>query len=703
MFSEKRILEFQHSISTELSTEEFSKLSDHFFSKENLPKKEKKITEIFEKHSSKFSRENKALFLLPVCYEYEQENFKTFFQYETSIPIPTMKKYNFIYDCLNFICYEHNYIPAINTEEYIKKILYDFSLLKEKGTLMILLDVYFTRMFFQHLTKALGSEYKTKLFINFYFIDKYDFLFIITIQKMAEVFTPVDLMKTKILFTEFFSKISPYFICSKLIKDIEPFLLECFRKMQLYYTQCILNYSQLKKLHPGKALSLPIKINPLLDRIDYMIKVTDNSSNIDCSNKKTIAVVILYEMSQDLIFNENNPFDKMAQILNVGRLITLECAILNPMNWKEIAFELNDEVQMMKPEGFNENILINIWPENNHKYLLYQGDSYLIRDCEEKSGFYFRQLFYTQDNHLLNAIAAKVKIKLVSRNKIKNKEKEITVFPMETQDEFKNKGIFKCIDEINIPGFYEKVIICMAFYLDLGKIPKNNIKIISIGAGLGIMSFYLYRFYKGNCEIDNIEKNKWMHDIGKNYFGLKQYDIHENRINWFFEDAQICIDKMVKFSEHNNKFKNKKEFYDLVFNETNDINFMELCSPSKTFFTDKFLSNVKKLLNNNGLYVVNVQTRSYKILYEIYLQISKYFPSLYTIPSVNRLAYIFICFKETISEEQYGELFGRNKEAILKSGFFDNNLVEPFYKEIISKIRDINEEAELIESHSKKG
>ena len=69
-----------------------------------------------------------------------------------------------------------------------------------------------------------------------------------------------------------------------------------------------------------------------------------------------------------IIFNENNPFDKMAQILNVGRLITLECAILNPMNWKEIAFELNDEVQMMKPEGFNENILINIWPENNHKY-----------------------------------------------------------------------------------------------------------------------------------------------------------------------------------------------------------------------------------------------------------------------------------------------------------------------------------------------
>ena len=46
---------------------------------------------------------------------------------------------------------------------------------------------------------------------------------------------------------------------------------------------------------------------------------------------------------------------------------------------------------------------------------------------------------------------------------------------METQDKFKNKGVIKCIDENNLPGFYEKLIICMAFYLDLKQFPKNTI------------------------------------------------------------------------------------------------------------------------------------------------------------------------------------------------------------------------------------
>ena len=35
----------------------------------------------------------------------------------------------------------------MNEEEYIKKILYDFSLLNEKGTLMLLLDFYYIKNF----------------------------------------------------------------------------------------------------------------------------------------------------------------------------------------------------------------------------------------------------------------------------------------------------------------------------------------------------------------------------------------------------------------------------------------------------------------------------------------------------------------------------------------------------------------------------
>ena len=686
----------------DLSKEELQKYEDHFFSWVDLPNKERKITEIFAKHKSKFSEENKALFLLPIGHVYEPEDYRNLFEYERRIPLPIKKEYNFVYDCLNFVCYQNNFEPALNKDEYVKKILYDFSLLNEKGTLMILLDVYFTQFFFENLTKALGSEYNTKLFINFYFTEKHEFLFVITIQKMAKSTTPINISETKVLITDYFSNIQPRLLGSKPVSEMKTFLEQSLKKMQNYYTQCKINYSHLEKLNPGKFIEMRLKSSPLSEGIDFIITVTDTSSNIDCSNNNTIAVVILYEMSQELHFSSDNSFDVMGKMLKVGRLITLECAPLNPMNMKEIAFELNDEIEMMKPSNFREKVKVQGWEDDNPKYLVYQGDNYLIRDCEEKPESFFRQLFYTTDNHLLNAIVAKIKLKFVSKSKIKHNDKDVVHFPMETQDKFKNKGVIKCIDENNLPGFYEKAILYMAFYLNLGKLPNNTIKIMDIGAGLGIMSFYLYKFYKGNCEIDNIEKNKWIHDIGIKYYGLKNYDKHGNRINWYLEDAQTCMNKMIKSSSQNNKYEHKIEFYDFIFNEINDINLKELCSPPKSFFSDEFLDNLKKLMNKNGLYIVNAQTRSFKILYENYLQISKHFPTHYIIPSEKGLGYIFICFKEKMTVNEYGDLFVKNNDIIFKSGVVDVTLVEPFYKEVISKIRDSKEEVKKLEFNSHK-
>ena len=519
MISEKEISEIKYPEQSSLADEELQEVDEHFFSWVDLSKKERKITEIFKKHNSKFSEENKALFLLLIGHVYEPEDFRIFFEYEKKLPLENKKEYNFVYDCLNFICYEHNNDPANNEEEYKNKILYDFSLLNEKGTLMLLLDVYFTKNFFKFLIKALGSEYDTKLFINFYFMEKRDFLFVITIQKMAKADKPINISETKVLITDYFSNVSPHFLCSKLISEMDSYLQESFIKMQNYYIQNQINYSLAKNLNPGKYLLMYLKTSPLNPGIDFIVTITDNSTNLDYSNNKTIAVVILYEMSQELNYLSDNSFDVISKTLNIGRIITLECALLNPMNMKEIGMELMDEIEMLKPKSFKDKVEIKGWNDKSPKYLVNQGDNFLIRDCEEKSKIFFRELIYIFDNNISNAIMAKLKIKFVPIHKIKQNED----YQMDIQEKLKDKKIIKCIDDNYIPGFYEKTIICLAFYLDLEKLPENNIRCLGIGTGLGIMSFFLYKLYKGNCEVDNIEKNNWIYDLGIKYFGLKNY------------------------------------------------------------------------------------------------------------------------------------------------------------------------------------
>ena len=63
---------------------------------------------------------------------------------------------------------------------------------------------------------------------------------------------------------------------------------------------------------------------------------------------------------------------------------------------------------------------------------------------------------------------------------------------------------------------------------------------------------------------------------------------------------------------------------------------------------------------------------------------------------------IFICFKEELSEENCIKIFNKNKEIIFKNGIIDSALVEPFYKEVISKIKDVREEVKKMEDFSLK-
>ena len=244
--------------------------------------------------------------------------------------------------------------------------------------------------------------------------------------------------------------------------------------------------------------------------------------------------------------------------------------------------------------------------------------------------------------------------------------------------------------------------------MDLTNFPSNTIKIMDIGSGIGTLSFYFYKLFKGSCEIDNIERNKETFEIGKKYFGFQNYD-HENKVHFLFEDAKGCVEKMANFDKNNKtkksneaKYGNKLGFYDLIFNECNDISPKEDTVPHKEFFDDSFLINVKNLLKPFGIYTVNLMSKNYSSMYNCYLQLEKHFPSIYNIPSEGGLSTIFFCFKTKVDNEEYKKKFKDNKEIIDKHNVIDNSVVKMFIINILSKVQDMTEEKKKMEDNSKK-
>ena len=688
---------------TESAPKEKEELKKRFVSINDLVQKEMKIAEILRKSKKKLDEIKPSLFLRPHNYQFKSIEFKPLFQYESTFPLKVKQEFSFIYDCLNFICYQpKDEEDSKNSEKYTEKIKNIFSTLKEKGTLLLLIDEFHIENFFPNLILSLGNDYKTKLFINFYFLDSKAFLFLVSIQKMAESEAPISVKDIKILITDFFS--NSKMIGSSLLGQMNEYLKNPLLNMRRYRYQTEINYSRIKTLHPGEFYEMRLKSSPLNHEVSYIITIHDSPVPENQKNKQCFAVSISYEITQDILFSKQISLSKMCQQLKAARLIAIECAPLNPLNIKELAIEVSSEIQLMKPEGFTDDIQMRLWEVQIPKQTVFENEKYIIKDFEDKKNI--RQLYFLNNRNILQG---QIRTKLASKTNISNPARGVTYFPIETQEKFKSKGVMQCIDDSIIGGFYEQSILCTVFYMDLTNYPKNTVKIMDIGAGLGTLSFSFYKLYKGNCEIDNIEKNKEIYEIGKKYFGFQNYD-NDNKIHWLFEEAKGCIDKMANFEKNNvkvkksneNKYGNKLHYYDLIFNEMNEISQKEDTIPYKEFFDDSFLTNIKSLLKPFGIYTVNIMSKNYLSIYNCYLQLEKFFPSIYNISSEGGLCSIFFCFKDKVDSKEYQQKFKINREIIEKNNVIDYSVVKLFIGNVLVKVQDVAEEKKKMEENSKR-
>ena len=121
----------------EVSQKEKFEFKKRFVSINDLSQKESKMTNIFNKSKKKLIDNKPSLFLRPHNYQFNTAEYKPLFQYESTFPLKVKQEFSFIYDCLNFICYDpKDEEDSKNPEKYTQKIKNVFAALKEKGTLL---------------------------------------------------------------------------------------------------------------------------------------------------------------------------------------------------------------------------------------------------------------------------------------------------------------------------------------------------------------------------------------------------------------------------------------------------------------------------------------------------------------------------------------------------------------------------------------
>ena len=226
--------------------------------------------------------------------------------------------------------------------------------------------------------------------------------------------------------------------------------------------------------------------------------------------------------------------------------------------------------------------------------------------------------------------------------------------------------------------FYIKTILTGLFFAELETFPEQTIKVLILGAGIGTINYFYNKILKGNVEITAVEISKSITQLGKEYFGVNNYDNESANIKWHFIDAITYLKEK----------ETKCNYYDFVIIDINNTNGNDGISPPPSFFDDDVLSKIHSVTKDSGMYIINLMARSYKNYMDAFCKLEKLFPLLFLIENNEDLNQIHFCFKTKLSEEVYHKRHVKNLVKLKDKNIADIDIIEKEHKSIMARIKD---------------
>ena len=616
--------------------------------------------------------------------EIKNKEISSLFNAKESISdIAENEKYESIFDCINFYHYITDNSEKIEKKEIDINILDKLynKHLSEKGVLLLLCDYQFLCQLCEKFKKILGDKYSIKIFIKVYLINKLPFMGVFSIQKLYTAKEPYDIENEKMLSYEL-NKIEDKYTFSKPIS----YTFGQLAKSITYINEIYQYQAYLYKLHPGSIIPIKIKESLYSDDIDFTISVCDSNDENLIKLNKCAAIIISKNFANEFITLTAEGNMSLCKQCNVSRLLLIRPAPFNfdPINI--IKEKISAYILIFKfGSCVDESIPIMLMNEDPKDMLtVFQNETFFIRDVQE-SDKNLRQLIFVSNPY---QIQCEIKTVLTSKTRLKNEPNNF--IPIKTLEKYSQKNLVQCFDDSFISMFYIQALLCGIFFIDLNNFPKEKIKILVLGAGIGTINYYFNKILNSNVCIDAVELDKKVAEIGMEYFGINNYTKEKNpNIKWYFKDAKKFIEE-----------KNVKEYYDLIVMDINNTNSKEGISPPPVFFEDNIVSKIHDMLKEGGIYIIDLLARSYQGYKNAFNKIESKFPHILYIDNNEDLNKIHLCFKKKRKKIENLELYANGLKKLKDPEFGNIKDIEASANQFISKFVDAINQKEVLDAYA---
>ncbi|EAR90517.1 methyltransferase domain protein (macronuclear) [Tetrahymena thermophila SB210] len=404
--------------------------------------------------------------------------------------------------------------------------------------------------------------------------------------------------------------------------------------------------SQVKKCHAGQRFSIEVwdpKV-PNAKVPKYTLHVVDSNSKKILENKTCGCFITPQGKEQSYISSTEKGNFELLEQAGYSRLII---AILNPgyvfSSMKEVQDELCPAVNDLIPKGC-KNLpvpFITDGDEIGDKDVIAQNEEFIIEEILNEEGHALRRLVLKnnisaiQSQYKMTYFSAKNRPDLVEQNKLTK-----SILPPK-------KNMVIGIDESYLDFESHRAMIAGLSLLGADAFEKKELNILVLGAGLCALSKFIYNHF-ANTKLNNIEISKNIVEAAKIHFGvdkdprfkitidnafsyIKNHTVNEEAPKVEKEGSEIEEAKESKTAPK------KKQQYDIIVIDIVSPQENQ-ASPPEQFLQEEFLQKLQKLLENNGLLMINyIGTHQKECDTLLQTKLSKVFDLIYSYKTENEL------------------------------------------------------------------
>ncbi|KAG8436673.1 hypothetical protein GDO86_007676 [Hymenochirus boettgeri] len=393
-------------------------------------------------------------------------------------------------------------------------------------------------------------------------------------------------------------------------------LMEAVKERQQY----ALIKNRLNQNQSSEEVSLDL-CNENSGKSRYTFYIVD-SPTIRLSHSNHFAIFIIpHGRETEWLFGSERGRKQLAGSVGFRRLIVV--ALHRDQQYtdmKGIQSELSAKVLELAPPGLPDNHqvpFLSVGEDLGARIVQHQGKSqlsgdYVVEDVRGDDNINYRRLVFLSTQNIVQSEARLLPIRAhAGQKKRKDKKKQ----PPKLNDV--GQPTMTMIDKSYLCCEHHKAMISgLSLLPDPGLLPERRISVLVIGLGGGSLPLFIHDYFPGSS-VEVVEIDPSVLDVACNWFGFSQDD----RMKVYIADGLV----------HINTLSDKGGVcYDVViFDVDSKDPSVGMSCPPPAFVEKLFLLNVLRILNTNGIFILNLVCRDLALRSNVLKVLHEIFPLIY--------------------------------------------------------------------------